>query len=92
MHRIEVLFANFFRGSSEKGPKYHWVRSKFCCLPIQESGLGIRSIEDISTAFAMKAWWNFRAAHSLWAEFKVIYIQNVIFHLTCFPIEHFDKL
>lgn len=38
-------------------------------MPTQGGGLGIRRIEDISDAFAIKAWWLLKSANSLWAIF-----------------------
>ena len=67
--KINSLVANFFWGQGEDGFKYHWVRWGQCTLPIQEGGLGIRRIEDISDAFAIKAWWLLKSANSLWASY-----------------------
>lgn len=38
-------------------------------MPYEEEGLGIRNIHDISKAFAIKLWWQFRERKSLWATF-----------------------
>lgn len=38
---------------------------------MNEGGLGIRSLADMCSAFAMKCWWNLRSVNSLWAKYML---------------------
>ncbi|XP_009792914.2 uncharacterized protein [Nicotiana sylvestris] len=66
---IEKHFANFFWGSSEDHKKYHWSSWNHLALSINEGGIEIRKMEDISNMLAMKRWWRIRFTSSLWASF-----------------------
>lgn len=57
-YQMEKYFANFLWGSSEGKNKYHWVSWSKLCLPKDEGGLGIRSMEYISDTLSIKRWWN----------------------------------
>lgn len=62
---INAICANFLWGEGEDGHKYHLIAWSKCCLPIQEGGLGIRSMRDLNVAFSMKLWWLVRTSNSL---------------------------
>ncbi|XP_027082614.1 uncharacterized protein [Coffea arabica] len=47
----------------------HWTSWGKICYPVSEGGLGFRSFEDMSSAFAGKLWWRLRKNESLWAHF-----------------------
>lgn len=66
---IERILSNFLWGDSEYGIKYHWRRWEDLCFPVQEGGLGFRSLSHIAEAFICKLWWRFRQQSSLWALF-----------------------
>lgn len=47
-------------------------------MPLQEGGLGVRSLKDICEAFSYKLWFRFRDQNSLWADcIQVKYCRNV---------------
>ncbi|XP_060211737.1 uncharacterized protein LOC132639298 [Lycium barbarum] len=78
IQQIEKAFANFFWGSFEGKNKYHWASWDKLCYPTAEGGIGVRSLQDTSDAFAAKLWWNFRTKDSLWTEFmRAKYSQRV---------------
>nr|XP_009773024.1 PREDICTED: uncharacterized protein LOC104223309 [Nicotiana sylvestris] len=66
---IEKHFANFFWSSSEEHMRYHWSSWNHLALPIDEGGISLRKLEDISNMLAMKRWWRIRSTSSLWARF-----------------------
>ncbi|XP_027156179.1 uncharacterized protein LOC113756908 [Coffea eugenioides] len=66
---IEKVCSNFLWGSSEGGPRYHWIRWDQLCFPTEEGGVGFRQLRDVYTAFSLKLWWKFRRGDSLWAKF-----------------------
>ena len=41
------------------------------CFSVEKGGLGFRSFEDMSRAFACKLWWRLRQQDSMWAEFML---------------------
>ncbi|KAF3639165.1 hypothetical protein FXO38_22816 [Capsicum annuum] len=48
------------------------------CLPTNEGGIGVRSMQDIADVFAAKLWWQFRTRISLRTDFmKAKYSQRV---------------
>lgn len=67
--RLEAICGNFQWGDGEKGNKYHWISWHKYCLPTQEGGIEIRSLQVINTAFGMKLWWHFKSSLSLWSNF-----------------------
>nr|XP_016496983.1 PREDICTED: uncharacterized protein LOC107815849 [Nicotiana tabacum] len=67
--QIEIVFANFFWGNLEGKQKYHWSSWKNLCLPIEEGGIGIRTLQEILDTFSAKLWWQFRTRESLWTDF-----------------------
>nr|XP_027075880.1 uncharacterized protein LOC113699725 [Coffea arabica] len=66
---LEKLFANFLWGSSDVGPKFHWIRWKQLCRQQDEGGIGLRGLKEVYDSFLIKLWWKFRQQQSLWAEF-----------------------
>ncbi|KAK4709985.1 hypothetical protein R3W88_004498 [Solanum pinnatisectum] len=66
---IEKHLANFFWGNSQDHKNYHWSSWANLCVPCDEGGIGIRSMEDFSNIFAMKRWWRLRTSDSLWVAF-----------------------
>lgn len=63
--RLEPICSNFQWGEGDTGNKYHWISWHRCCLPTQEGAIGIRSLQDINTAFGMKLRWHFKSSPSL---------------------------
>ncbi|KAG5576603.1 hypothetical protein H5410_056737 [Solanum commersonii] len=66
---LQKFFAKFLWNFKEDGRNKHWVASEDCCLPKNKSGLGFRSMFDVSKILFAKLWWNFRTKKSLWANF-----------------------
>ena len=62
------LFAQSLGGSQNSGLK-HWTAWSQLCRPVEEGGVGFRSLETIIDAFSCKLWWLFRGGQSLWAQF-----------------------
>ncbi|XP_070023386.1 uncharacterized protein [Nicotiana sylvestris] len=56
LNLIEKHLARFFWGTSADKKKYHWSAWRNLCLPKEEGGIGIRSLEDISNTLSMKRW------------------------------------
>lgn len=69
LHKIDMLFANFFGGHNDEGFKCHWFKWSQCCFPTQEGGIGIRRMVDVSNAFTFKNWWALKSSKSLGACF-----------------------
>nr|XP_027071629.1 uncharacterized protein LOC113696407 [Coffea arabica] len=69
LHTLEKVFANFLWGRSEGGNRYHWIRWETMCKPLDEGGIGVRSLADVLETFSVKLWWSFRQCLSLWAKF-----------------------
>nr|XP_009769714.1 PREDICTED: uncharacterized protein LOC104220529 [Nicotiana sylvestris] len=42
---------------------------KKLCFLNNESGIGIRGMDDISNTLTIKRWWHFRVSNSMWADF-----------------------
>ncbi|XP_027082422.1 uncharacterized protein [Coffea arabica] len=66
---LEWVLAQFFWGESEFGFKWHWSAWKILCHPVEEGGVGFRSLQAIIEVFSCKFWWLFRCGLSLWAQF-----------------------
>nr|XP_027124765.1 uncharacterized protein LOC113741433 [Coffea arabica] len=66
---LERILARFFWGESEFGAKRHWSKWANLCFPVEEGGVGFRSLQTIVEAFSCKLWWMFRHGQSLWAQF-----------------------
>lgn len=63
--QLEFYMARFFWDSSDGKQKYHWSSWPNLCYPIEEGGVGFRSITDVSKSLSMKRWWRFRTVNSL---------------------------
>lgn len=66
---IHKMMAQFFWSSCIGGKGRHWTRWANLCLPVEEGGLGLRMLQDVSMALFCKLWWNFRTQESMWSEF-----------------------
>ncbi|XP_060178000.1 uncharacterized protein LOC132607933 [Lycium barbarum] len=66
---IHQIFAKFFWSSKEDVKSRHWAAWLKICFPVEESGLGFRSLFDIAKALNVKLWWRFRTSNSLWENF-----------------------
>lgn len=59
MNRLQKL-CNSFLWDNQESRRIHWTSWEKLCLPIQEGGLGFRSLYDMELAFATKIWWKLR--------------------------------
>ncbi|VFQ93921.1 unnamed protein product [Cuscuta campestris] len=66
---IQGKLANFFWGTKLGKSKHHWAKWTALCKPTGEGGLGLRSLEDLQKACALKLWWKVINANSLWSNF-----------------------
>ncbi|XP_027120510.1 uncharacterized protein [Coffea arabica] len=66
--RLGRLF-NAFLWDGKDGRRIHWSSWEKLCFPVEEGGLGFRSLLDLEKAFAMKLWWRIRQKSSPWAIF-----------------------
>lgn len=67
---IHRLLARFFWGNFGETKGRHWIAREKLCFPLEEGGIGIRSLHHIVGALFGKLWWNFRTAtNSLWSRF-----------------------
>ncbi|XP_060210305.1 uncharacterized protein LOC132637192 [Lycium barbarum] len=62
---MEKHFCNFLWGSKEGKNKYHWSSWENLCYPKDESGIGIRRMQEISDTFTFKRWWRLRTQSTL---------------------------
>ncbi|XP_075099288.1 uncharacterized protein LOC142176117 [Nicotiana tabacum] len=69
INRLHKLFAQFFWSSSVGGNSRHWALWNTLCMPVEEGGIGFRSLHDVAKALFSKLWWNFRTKPSLWSSF-----------------------
>nr|XP_016459571.1 PREDICTED: uncharacterized protein LOC107783113 [Nicotiana tabacum] len=69
MAGLHKLFAQFFWSSSVGGTSRHWASWNTLCMPVEEGGIGFRSLHDVAKALFSKLWWNFRTKQSLWSSF-----------------------
>ncbi|XP_059284862.1 uncharacterized protein LOC132038160 [Lycium ferocissimum] len=69
LNELHKVFARYFWSNKEEGRSKHWVAWKDVCLPIQEKGLGFKSLFDVSKALFAKLWWRFRTTSTLWANY-----------------------
>ncbi|XP_019260714.1 PREDICTED: uncharacterized protein LOC109238688 [Nicotiana attenuata] len=77
MKQIKKLAANFFWGMEDNKRKYHWASWNKLCFPMNEGGIGFKTIEDICKSMEYKQWWHFRSTQSLWSNFlKAKYCQR----------------
>ncbi|XP_070003073.1 uncharacterized protein [Nicotiana sylvestris] len=66
---LHKLFAQFFWSSSVGGTSRHWASWNTLCMPVEEGGIGFRSLHDVAKTLFSKLWWNFRTKPSLWSSF-----------------------
>jgi len=69
INRLHKLFAQFFWSSTVGGTSRHWASWNTLCMPVEEGGIGFRSLHDVAKALFSKLWWNFRTKPSLWSSF-----------------------
>ncbi|XP_059310607.1 uncharacterized protein LOC132061950 [Lycium ferocissimum] len=69
LNELYKIFARYFWSNKAEGRSRHWIAWKDVCLPIQEGGLGFKSLFDVSNALFAKLWWRFRTSNSLWANY-----------------------
>ena len=48
---LEQSFAEFLKGASEFGPRFHWIKWSQLCKPYEEGGVGVRSLQHMFDAF-----------------------------------------
>ncbi|XP_060216505.1 uncharacterized protein LOC132643993 [Lycium barbarum] len=80
--KLHKIFAQFYWSNNIGESGRHWAKWKKVCLPVQEGGLGFRSLGDISMALFAKLWWSFKTKPSLWSAFmsnKYLKKNNSIF-------------
>ncbi|XP_070014941.1 uncharacterized protein [Nicotiana sylvestris] len=58
-----------WQSSSVGGTSRHWASWNTLCMPVEEGGIGFRSLHDVAKALFSKLWWNFRTKPSLWSSF-----------------------
>ncbi|XP_075100498.1 uncharacterized protein LOC142176491 [Nicotiana tabacum] len=66
---LHKLFAQFLWSSSVGGTSRHWASWNTLCMPVEEGGIGFRSLHDVAKALFSKLWGNFRTKPSLWRAF-----------------------
>ena len=54
--KLEQILANFLWGSSDFGPRFHWIKWIQLCKPIEEGGVGVRSLQNVFDVFSLKLW------------------------------------
>uniref|UniRef100_A0A1U7X1L2 Uncharacterized protein LOC104234194 n=1 Tax=Nicotiana sylvestris TaxID=4096 RepID=A0A1U7X1L2_NICSY len=69
INRLHKLFAQFSWSSTVGGTSRHWASWNTLCMPVEEGGIGFRSLHDVAKALFSKLWWNFRTKPSLWSSF-----------------------
>ncbi|XP_070015948.1 uncharacterized protein [Nicotiana sylvestris] len=56
INRLHKLFAQFFWSSSVGGTSRHWASWNTLCMPVEEGGIGFRSLHDVAKALFSKLW------------------------------------
>lgn len=79
IYEIEQIFAKFFWGNVSGIRKLHWTKWKNMCFPLEEKGLNVCSLTNLTAAFSIKLWYKFRENRSLWANFMNGKYGNLIF-------------
>lgn len=68
--KIHQIMAIFFCENNGEQRRY-WASWDTLCFPIEEGGLGLRSLFDMNKAMMIKLWWKFRTdVGTLWASNK----------------------
>lgn len=83
LHRIDAIYSNFLWGDIDNKHKYHLINWKNCYFRTQEGGIGVRNLDDLNEAFAMKLWWRFRTSTTLWANFVKFKYASKIHPIDC---------
>ncbi|XP_070010830.1 uncharacterized protein [Nicotiana sylvestris] len=65
----QPLITKFFWSSTVGGTSRHWASWNTLCMPVEEGGIGFRSLHDVVKALFSNLWWNFRTKPSLWSSF-----------------------
>lgn len=73
LSKIEILFAKFFWGDLGEEHRRVWRSWTCMCYPIEENGLGVRSLRDLVIAFSCKLWWRWGHGAGIWAK----YVQSI---------------
>ncbi|XP_031122605.1 uncharacterized protein LOC116025505 [Ipomoea triloba] len=79
---IEQRIARFFWGFNNGKPKHHWASWKKLCYPVEEGGLGLRSLMVTQLANAAHLWYKFRTGSSIWTDYMRIKYHNEQRHPT----------
>ncbi|XP_075083870.1 uncharacterized protein LOC142167802 [Nicotiana tabacum] len=66
---IEKYIANIFWANTDDRNNYHWSSWNNLCVPMNEGGIGIRKMKDISNMLAIKRWWRIMSTSSLWTAY-----------------------
>ncbi|KAF5468656.1 hypothetical protein F2P56_012795 [Juglans regia] len=66
---LHKMFSSFFWGSVNGKSKRKWIKWDILCKPIDEEGVGLRSLFDIQNALHFKFAWKLLTANSLWTRF-----------------------
>ncbi|VFQ90791.1 unnamed protein product [Cuscuta campestris] len=69
IHTLHKKMANFLWGFKNGKPKYHWSKWINLCVPTNEGGLSLRSLDDIQDAYSIKLWWKVQTDNTMWARF-----------------------
>nr|XP_009796280.1 PREDICTED: uncharacterized protein LOC104242863 [Nicotiana sylvestris] len=69
INRLHKLFAQFFWSNTVGGTSRYWDSWNTLCMPVEEGGIGFRSLHDVAKALFSKLWWNFRTKPRLWSSF-----------------------
>ncbi|XP_075109246.1 uncharacterized protein LOC142181032 [Nicotiana tabacum] len=69
INRLHKLFAQFLWSSTVGGTSRHWASWNTLCMPVEEGGIGFRSLHDVTKALFRKLSCNFRTKPSLWSSF-----------------------
>lgn len=67
--QIDSICSNFFWQGLDHIHRKHWISWRRICCPVDQGGLGIRSMEDIQVCFQVKLIWLAAVSNSLWAQF-----------------------
>ena len=62
---IDHKLQNFLWGYRNGKKLHHWVRWDLCTQPLNEMGLGIRTLGDVYLLFRIKNCWKFLLKNSL---------------------------
>lgn len=68
---LHKIFSKYFWGSTIDEKRKQWVAWDRMCLPLEEGGIGFRSLAEISKALFVKLWWNLRTSRSLWSSYMI---------------------